>query len=121
MTDQENPSATSDTDSWSAMLAAVQAFHDKHDFKNTGGEELTYRIALMAEELGEISSCVTKGKSKDLLSEELADLLILLMGTDIAAGVDLKQAFWAKMEKLMQRDSRMVNGRIRVSEFRDMG
>ena len=48
-------------DSYSAMLAAVQAFHDKHDFKNTGGEDLSYRVALMAEELGEISACVTKG------------------------------------------------------------
>lgn len=107
-------------DSWDSMLAAVQAFHDKHDFKNTGGEELNYRVALMAEELGEISSCVTKGKSKQLLAEEVADLLILLMGTGIAADFDLKQAFWHKMEKLMQRQSRMVNGRIRVSEFRDM-
>ena len=102
------------------MMAAVQALHDKHDFKNTGGEELTYRVALMAEELGEISSCVTKGKSKDLLSEEVADLLILLMGTGIAADFDLNQAFWNKMEKLMRRNSRMINGRIRVSEFRDM-
>ena len=50
------------TDSYSAMLATVQAFHDKHDFKNTGGEELAYRIALMTEELGEISACVTQGK-----------------------------------------------------------
>ncbi len=107
-------------DSWDDMMAAVQAFHDKHDFRNTGGEELTYRVALMAEELGEISSCVTKGKSKDSLPEEVADLLILLMGTDIAAGFDLKQAFWNKMDKLMARESRMVNGRIRVSEFRDM-
>ena len=40
-------------DSWQAMMEAVQAFHDKHDFKNTGGEELNYRVALMAEELGE--------------------------------------------------------------------
>ena len=107
-------------DSWQAMMEAVQAFHDKHDFKNTGGEELNYRVALMAEELGEISSCVTKGKSTEALSEEIADLLILLMGTDIAAGFDLNEAFWAKMEKLMQRESRMVEGRIRVSEFRDM-
>ena len=106
-------------DSWDAMMEAVQSFHDKHDFRNTGGEELTYRVALMAEELGEISSCVTKGKSKELLSEEVADLLILLMGTDIAAGFDLKQAFWNKMDKLMKRESRMVNGRIRVSEFRE--
>ncbi|MBI5461970.1 MAG: nucleoside triphosphate pyrophosphohydrolase family protein [Gammaproteobacteria bacterium] len=107
-------------DSYQAMLAAVQAFHDKHDFKNTGGEELTYRVALMAEELGEISSCVTKGKDKTKLAEECADLFILLIGTAIAQDFDLKQVFWEKMDKLMQRESRMVNGRIRVSEFRDM-
>ena len=109
-----------DSDSWDAMMAAVQAFHDKHRFRDTGGEELTYRVALMTEELGEISSCVTKGKSREALAEEVADLLILVMGTDIAAGLDLKQAFWDKMEKLMQRESRMVGGRIRVSEFRDV-
>jgi NTP pyrophosphatase (non-canonical NTP hydrolase) len=107
------------TDSYAAMLHAVQAFHDKHDFKNTGGEELTYRVSLMAEELGEISSCVTKGKSVDKLAEECADLYILLIGTAIAQNFDLKQAFWDKMEKIMQRESRMVNGRIRVSEFRE--
>ena len=49
-------------DSYDDMLEQVQAFHNKHDFKNTGGEE---------------------------------------------------------MEKIMQRESKMVNGRIRVSEFRD--
>ena len=107
-------------DSYSEMLAAVQAFHDKHRFRETGGEEMSYRVALMAEELGEISSCVTKGKSKQALSEEVADLLILIMGTAIAQDFDLNQAFWEKMEKLMQRQAKMVNGRIRVSEFRDM-
>ena len=101
-------------------MAAVQAFHDKHDFRNTGGEELTYRVALMAEELGEVSSCVTKGKSRAALAEELADLLILVMGTDIAADLDLRQAFWDKIDALMQRESRIVGGRIRVSEFRDV-
>lgn len=107
-------------DSYQAMLDAVQAFHDKHDFRNTGGEEMTYRIALMAEELGEVSACVTKGKDKDTLAEEVADLFILLIGTAISAEFDLKQAFWKKMDRLMQRESRMVDGRIRVSEFRDM-
>ncbi len=107
-------------DSYQAMLAAVQAFHDKHDFKNTGGEEMTYRLALMAEELGEISACVTKGKSKESLAEESADLLILIMGTAIAADFDLNAAFWDKMQALMERESRMVDGRIRVSEFRDV-
>ncbi|MGD9095919.1 MAG: pyrophosphatase, partial [Chromatiales bacterium] len=59
-------------------------------------------------------------KSTEALSEEIADLLILLMGTGIAADFDLNSAFWEKMDKLMQRESRMVDGRIRVSEFRDM-
>jgi NTP pyrophosphatase (non-canonical NTP hydrolase) len=106
-------------DSYEKMLAEVQAFHDKHDFKNTGGEELSYRVALMAEELGEISACVTKGKPVEELAEECADLLILVMGTAIAQDFDLNQAFWDKMEKIMKRESRMVNGRIRVSEFRE--
>ncbi|CAC9495238.1 hypothetical protein [uncultured Gammaproteobacteria bacterium] len=105
-------------DSYQSMLATVQAFHDKHDFKNNGGEDLAYRVALMAEELGEISACVTKGKSKQDLAEESADLLILLMGTAISAEFDLNEAFWQKMEKINKRKSKMVNGKIRVSEFK---
>lgn len=106
-------------DSYEQMLAAVQAFHDKHDFKARGGEDMTYRMALMAEELGEIAACVTKGKSTEALAEESADLFILLLGTAIAGGFDLNAAFWDKMKKLEARTGRMVNGRIRVSEFRD--
>jgi NTP pyrophosphatase (non-canonical NTP hydrolase) len=106
-------------DSYQDMLAAVQAFHQKHDFKGRGGEELAYRVALMAEELGEISACVTKGKPKEALAEEVADLFILVLGTAISADFDLKQMFWDKMRKLEGRQSRMINGRIRVSEFRD--
>jgi NTP pyrophosphatase (non-canonical NTP hydrolase) len=105
-------------DSYRQMLAAVQAFHDKHRFRERGGEDMTYRMALMAEELGEIAACITKGKPKEELAEECADLLILLMGTGIAADFDLNQAFWAKMDRLMERSGRMVDGRIRVSEFR---
>lgn len=106
-------------DSYTQMLSAVQEFHTKHNFKQRGGEEMTYRISLMSEELGEISSCVTKGKSKEALAEEVADLLILVMGTAIAQNFDLNQAFWKKMDTLKKRQSRMINGRIRVSEFRD--
>ena len=106
-------------DSYRDMLAAVQAFHDKHQFSERGGEEMTYRMALMAEELGEMAACVTKGKAKEELAEECADLLILLIGTGIAGGFDLNKAFWGKMDRLMERSGRMVSGRIRVSEFRD--
>ena len=113
MSDERNP------DSYAAMLAEVQAFHDKHRFRETGGEELAYRVALMVEELGEIAEAVTKGKTVEDLAEETADLFILLIGTAIAADFDLKQAFWDKMAKIQSRKSKMINGRIRVSEFRD--
>lgn len=109
---------TDQRDSYAAMLKAVQAFHEKHRFRETGGEDMTYRIALMAEELGEISACVTKGRATEELSEEVADLLILLIGTAIAQNFDLKAAFWKKMAALEGRKGRMIDGRIRVSEFR---
>ena len=107
-----------DQDSFVAMTEAVRAFHEKHCFRELGGEEMTYRIALMAEELGEISSCVTKGRAKSELAEEIADLMILVLGTGIAQEIDLSKAFWEKMRKLERREGRMVHGRIRVSEFR---
>jgi len=106
-------------DSYQAMLAAVQAFHEKHRFREQGGEELVYRVALMTEELGEIAECVTKGRGREELAEETADLLILLIGTAIAADFDLSQAFWDKMRRLEARSGRIIGGRIRVSEFKD--
>ncbi|MHB1566817.1 MAG: nucleoside triphosphate pyrophosphohydrolase family protein [Acidiferrobacter sp.] len=106
-------------DSITALTAAVQAFHDKHDLKGRGGEDLIYRVALMAEELGEISACITKGRDHAALAEECADLLILLIGTAISADFDLGEAAWLKLDALMRREARMVNGRVRVSEFRE--
>lgn len=102
---------------WQDMMDAVSLFHEKHRFRESGGEELTYRVALMAEELGEISACITKGRPGEQLAEEVSDLLILVMGTALAADFDLNAAFWKKMQRLMQRESRMINGRIRVSDF----
>lgn len=107
------------SDCFSEMLKSVQDFHDKHEFEKYVGEDMVYRVALMAEELGEISACVSKGKSVDELSEECADLLILLIGSAIAAKFDLNEAFWKKMEKLSNRSSKMVKGRIRVSNFEE--
>ncbi len=67
----------------------------------------------MTEELGEISACVTKGKDRDSLAEECADLLILLIGTGIAADFNLDDAFWAKMKKnFTNRDENFSNEKI---------
>lgn len=106
-------------DSYKKMLEAVQTFHNKHDFKHTGGHELHFRVALMCEELGEISAAVTKGKGKDRLAEECADLLILLMGTSIASDFDLNEAFWKKMSIILERQGKFVDGTLRVSAFND--
>ncbi|MEM7194893.1 MAG: nucleoside triphosphate pyrophosphohydrolase family protein [Pseudomonadota bacterium] len=105
------------SESFDSMLAAVQAFHDKHRFNETGGEDMVYRLALMTEELGEIAECVTKGRPVEELSEECADLLILLIGNAISANFDLESSFWKKMKMLESRHSKMIDGRIRVSQF----
>ena len=104
-------------DSFESMMGAVRAFHEKHHFDRNGGEDMVYRVALMAEELGEISACVSKGKPLEELSEECADLLILLLGNAVAKDFDLKQAFWDKMEKISRRESKIIDGRVRVSTF----
>ena len=106
-----------DRDSYRQMLAAVKEFHDKHDFENTGGHDLKFRVALMAEELGEISAAVTKGKDRERLAEECADLLILLLGTSIAAKFDLNEAFWLKMAEILKREGKVIDGTLRVSNF----
>lgn len=107
-----------DSESFTAMMQKVRAFHAKHRFDLHGGEDMVYRVALMAEELGEISACVSKGGSKQELAEECADLLILLMGNAIAADFDLARAFHDKMEKINRRGSRIIDSRVRVSDFR---
>ncbi len=98
------------------LIAAVRKFHLKHDLKARGGEEMLHRMNLIMEEVGEISQCLTKGKPRRDLIEEHADLLILLIGNAIALDFDLEKAFWEKMDRIMQRGSRMVNGTIRVTE-----
>jgi len=106
-----------DRDSFESMMKEIRAFHRKHDFNSKSGEDMVYRVALMAEELGEISACVSKGRPVEELAEECADLLILLMGNAVSADFDLNQAFWEKMEKISKRSSRMIQGRVRVSTF----
>ena len=98
------------------MIEAVREFHRKFDLKEQGGEDMLHRMNLIMEEVGEISQCLTKGKPREDLIEEHADLLILLLGNAIALDFDLEQAFWEKLERIMRRNSRMVNGTVRVTE-----
>ena len=69
-------------------------------------------------ELGEIAAAVSKGKSKDELAEEHADLLILLLGNCIALDLDIETAFHKKCAKVLSRPvRRLPDGKIRVTEY----
>ena len=102
------------------MLAKVQEFHDKHEFSNEKhrGHDMPYRILLTIEELGELAECFTKGKPDKEKAEELADILILILGHAIAMDVDLEDAFNKKMEEIMKRPAIMGDLGIRVTNYK---
>ena len=90
--------------SWLTMMRRVAAFHSKHNFASdeNNGHDMGYRISLTIEELGELSASITKGKPKEEAAEELADLLILILGHSLAMSVDLEDEFHKKMDKIMK-------------------
>ena len=109
--------ASKDEDIWTNMMQRVAAFHHKHDFAGNNGHDMGYRIALTVEELGELAAAVTKNKPIEEVAEEMADVLILLMGHSLAMKIDLKEAFDKKVERIMQRPARQGRLGIRVTEY----
>ena len=106
-------------DQWSTMMSRVAAFHNKHSFasEESRGHDMGYRIALTVEELGELSAAITKGMPKNQIGEELADLLILLLGHSLAMDIDLEAEFHKKMDKIMLRDSKIGGLGVRVTDY----
>ena len=105
-------------DEWENMMKKVAAFHHKHDFATKNGHDMGYRIALTVEELGELSAAITKGKPIEECAEEMADILILLMGHSIAMDIDLKSAFEKKYQRIMKREALTGRLGIRVTEYK---
>ena len=103
---------------WEVMVKKVAAFHHKHDFANKNGHDMGYRIALTVEELGELSAAITKGKPIEECAEEMADILILLMGHSIAMEIDLKAAFEKKYQRIMKREALTGRLGVRVTEYK---
>lgn len=105
--------------SWLTMMSRVAEFHHKHAFSSeeNHGHDMGYRIALTVEELGELSAAITKAKPHSEAAEELADLLILILGHSLAMKVDLETEFHKKMDKIMLRKARRGNLGIRVTEY----
>lgn len=105
-------------DEWEVMVKKVAVFHHKHDFANKNGHDMGYRIALTVEELGELSAAITKGKPLEECAEEMADILILLMGHSIAMEIDLKGAFEKKYQRIMKREALTGRLGVRVTEYK---
>lgn len=103
---------------WESMMRNVALFHHKHDFAGQNGHDMGYRLALTIEELGELSAAVTKGKPLEECAEEMADVLILLMGHSLAMEIDLKAAFETKYERIMQREALQGRLGVRVTAYR---
>jgi NTP pyrophosphatase (non-canonical NTP hydrolase) len=99
------------------MVEAIAEFHRKNSFPvGDGDKETLYRHqALLMEELGEIASAITKGEGE--LIEEHADVLVLVLGTAVAMGWDLEEGFWRKVDKIMAREGRVIDGETRVSAW----
>ena len=111
---QDNPDG-----SWHTMMSRVAAFHHKHAFasEENHGHDMGYRVALTVEELGEFAAAITKGKPDEEAAEELADLLILILGHSLAMKVDLESEFHKKMDRIMTREARRGRLGIRVTEY----
>ncbi len=100
----------------STLMARVAAFHDKHDFEHSGGHDMGFRLALTIEELGEFSAAITKGRSKDEIAVELADVMILCLGHALALGVDIEKEIHRKLDVIMQRESKQGHLGKRVTD-----
>lgn len=102
-----------------AYYDAIKKFHDKFEMKGTNNEDMTFRLNLMIEELGELAQAITKGKSRAEVIEENIDLLNLVIGNFISLDVSAKEmdeAFWAKYHRIMDRKKKTLdNGKYRVT------
>ena len=109
-----------DERSWNMMMHKVASFHSKFDFDNpeNKGHDMGYRIALTVEELGEFAAAITKEKPLEASAEELADILILILGHSLALKVDLYDEFCMKIEKIMNRPAIQTKLGIRVTEYK---
>ena len=110
-----------DERSWNMMMHQVASFHSKFDFDNpeNKGHDMGYRIALTVEELGEFAAAITKDKPLEEAAEELADILILILGHSLALKVDLYDEFCMKIEKIMNRPAIQTKLGIRVTEYKN--
>ena len=95
------------------MLDEVRKLHEEREFRSRGGEDSVWRLALLLEEVGELAAAVTKGDGDP--ASELADILICVLGSCLAEGVDIEAEFRAKMSKVRTRQTVIRHGHARLA------
>ena len=86
--------------------------HKQNNFKANGGEDKLFRMALIMEEVGEISEAITK--DLDNFEDEHADLLILLLGNCVAYDIDILKLTNEKLDRLLKMKPSKKNGYKRI-------
>ena len=66
-----------------------------------------------------MSFAITKRKTPEEAAEELVDLMILILGHSLAMEVDLEMEFHRKTNKIMNRDAKMGNLGIRITDYEE--
>ncbi|HER0714689.1 Uncharacterised protein [Streptococcus sp. NCTC 11567] len=94
------------------LLNKVKQLHKQNNFKANGGEDKLFRMALIMEEVGEISEAITK--DLDNFEEEHADLLILLLGNCVAYDIDILKLTNEKLDRLLKMKPSKKNGYKRI-------
>ena len=62
---------------------------------------------------------MTKEKPIEEAAEELADILILVLGHSLALKIDLYEQFCMKIDKIMERPAIQTKLGIRVTEYKN--
>lgn len=94
------------------LQGRVEQLHRSKRFAENGGEDPHFRMLLLMEEVGEICSCLTKGKGD--LAEEHADALIVLLGNAVAFGIDIVDAAHSKLDHIECLKPTVIDGHARL-------
>ena len=97
-------------------------FLGKRSIKVTGVKELIQGThSIIGDRIEAFSylcvGAITKGKPKEEIAEELADLFILTLGNALAMEIDLEKHVHLKLDKIMKRPSRRGGMGLRVTEY----
>lgn len=100
------------------MINLKQTQKDVYDNKVKKGWNITDINKEFCLTYGELSEAYEAWrKKKDDVGEELADVVIYILGMSEILGIDLEKEILAKVEKNIKREYKMINGvNTRVSD-----